>query len=159
MTHKFQSLTRSFVPSFQEENCLFFFSFLRSHWIELSFWHTLTQRKFIMILHSIFSSGKSHSGTTNQQDAFLLKAILTEMTDRQEECAKMKEAIERLEVCFHCQFSFCYTKQCLCDIIVWFSFAFLTFINRVSKKNSKMFHENWKANDIAPNDSRNKWTI
>ncbi|XP_055319717.1 transmembrane and coiled-coil domains protein 2 isoform X2 [Sitodiplosis mosellana] len=42
-------------------------------------------------------SGKSHSGTTNQQDAFLLKAILTEMTDRQEECAKMKEAIERLQ--------------------------------------------------------------
>lgn len=50
-------------------------------------------------LHSIFSSGKSHSGTTNQQDAFLLKAILTEMTERQEECAKMKEAIDRLEVC------------------------------------------------------------
>ncbi|XP_031622045.1 transmembrane and coiled-coil domains protein 2 [Contarinia nasturtii] len=42
-------------------------------------------------------SGKSHSGTNNQQDAFLLKAILTELQERQDDCAKMKEAIERLE--------------------------------------------------------------
>lgn len=43
------------------------------------------------------SSGKSQSGT-NQQD-FLLKAILTEMQERQEDYTKLKEAIERLEVC------------------------------------------------------------
>lgn len=40
-------------------------------------------------------SGKSQSGT-NQQD-FLLKAILTEMQERQEDYTKLKEAIERLE--------------------------------------------------------------
>lgn len=46
-----------------------------------------------------FSSGKSHSGT-NQPDPFLLKAILSELQERQEDCGKMKEAIERLEVRF-----------------------------------------------------------
>lgn len=46
------------------------------------------------------SSGKSQSGT-NQQD-FLLKAILTELQERQEDYAKLKEAIDRLEVCAIC---------------------------------------------------------
>lgn len=47
------------------------------------------------------SSGKSHSG--NQQDAFLLKAILAELQERQEDCVKLKEAVDRLEVCLRTQ--------------------------------------------------------
>lgn len=50
------------------------------------------------------SSGKSQSGT-NQQD-FLLKAILTELQERQEDYAKLKEAIDRLEVCAICMHHF-----------------------------------------------------
>lgn len=56
-----------------------------------------TEIRITMIWHSIFRSGKSHSGT-NQQDAFLLKAILTELQERHEDCVKLKEAVGRLEV-------------------------------------------------------------
>lgn len=50
-------------------------------------------------VHLLYSSGKSHSGT-NQQNALLLKAIFGELQERRDDCGKMKEAIDRLEVCF-----------------------------------------------------------
>lgn len=74
---------------------IFWFSFLCEYWMLIENW--------------FFSSGKSHSGA-NQQDVSLLKAILTELQERQEDCAKLKEAVERLEVCC-CYFLFVHSAN------------------------------------------------
>ena len=42
-------------------------------------------------------SGKSHPGT-NQQNSVFLKAIFVELQERREDCIKLKERLERLEV-------------------------------------------------------------
>lgn len=50
---------------------------------------------------SISSSGKSQSGAS--QYHIVLKTLLTELAERKDECEKLKERVDRLEVsyCFH----------------------------------------------------------
>lgn len=49
-----------------------------------------------MVVPSANSSGKSHSGH-NRENELLLKAVFTALQERKEDCAKMKETLERLD--------------------------------------------------------------
>lgn len=93
------------------------------------------------------SSGKSNAAI--HQYSGVLKTILTELKERREDCDKMREKVERLEV------RLVYSRLRTCLSLT----PFMPIQRRACTKISRTWHSLWKANAIDPNVSRSRSTI